>query len=239
MIRFIVLVNLADYLNGRKKAELLVEQVPDIKKLCVPSIGDWVSMFKSLSRLTMAVESQPFLREIKNFKLEKYQRTLHEFVEIRNASLRGHGATLTEGEYQYKFQEYAPKFYDLVAQLGFLAHYRLVKTGSMEKDRDLYKISVEYLTGDNPHFDRDHVELRTALETNKVVYLNADAESLVLDPYIILELCTECRRPEVLLLDKISERKITYLGYESGHKPAFPNVDRLPLVIREAAVRRP
>ena len=103
---------------------------------------------------------------------------------------------MTEEEYQSKFPEYAPKLDDLVAQLGFLAQYRLVKTGSMDmdKDGDFYKISVKNLMGDKPYFES---------------------------------------------VDKISEQKITYLGYESGHKPAFPNVNRLPLVIREAAVRRP
>jgi len=42
----------------------------------------------------------------------------------------------------------------------------------------------------------------------------------------------------VLLLDKFSEQKITYLGYESGHKPAFPITDRLPVAVRELAIRR-
>jgi hypothetical protein len=92
--------------------------------------------------------------------------------------------------------------------------------------------------GDNPHFESDHALLRTPLETNKVLYLNAEPESLVLDPYLFLELCPECRRPKVLLLDKFSEQKITYLGYESGHKPSFPSIDRLPLAIREVAARR-
>lgn len=238
VIRFIVLVNLADYLNSRKAAETLVQQVPDIRKLSAPSLGHWVVWFRSLSHIKTAAQSRPFLREIKEFKLHDYQRMLDEFVNIRNESLRGHGATLSEGEYELKFQEHSPKLNKLIGDLGFLANYRLVKTGSMDKDGDFYKISVQNLMGDNPHFESDHVVLRTPLETNKVLYLNAEAESLVLDPYIILELCPECRRPEVLLFDKFSEQKITYLGYESGHKPSFPNVDRLPLVIREAATRR-
>ena len=54
--------------------------------------------------------------------------------------------------------------------------------------------------------------LRTPLDTNRVVYLNRDQESLVLDPYIVLERCPECKRPEVLLFDKLSDKKITYLA---------------------------
>jgi hypothetical protein len=108
------------------------------------------------SRLN-GVRSTPFLAAIKSFRLDKYQRTLQEFVDIRNASLRGHGATLTEEEYELRFQEHAPKLYDLVSSLGFLANYTLV----MEKDGDFFNIAVHTLMGDNPHFETSHIVLRT------------------------------------------------------------------------------
>ena len=238
VIRFIALVHLADYINNRKQAALVAEQVPDIKKLFGPALGDWVSIFKAFARIKSGADSTPFLAEIKTFRLDKYQRTLQEFVDIRNASLRGHGATLAEEEYELRFQEHAPKVYDLVSTLGFLANYTLVKTGQMEKDGDFFNIAVHTLMGDNPHFETNHIVLRTPLDTNKVLYLNRDQESLVLDPYIVLERCPECNRPEVLLFDKLSDKKITYLGYESGHRPALANADRLPLIIREVATRR-
>jgi hypothetical protein len=238
VIRFIALVHLADYVNSRKQAAVVTEQVPDIKKLFAPALGDWVSIFKAFARIKSGAGSTPFLAEIKTFRLDKYERTLQEFVDIRNASLRGHGATLTEEEYELRFQEHAPKVYDLVSSLGFLANYTLVKTGQMDKDGDFYRIAVHTLMGDNPHFETSHIALRTPLDTNKVLYLNRDQESLVLDPYIVLERCSECNRPEVLLFDKLSDKKITYLGYESGHRPALPNADRLPSIIREVATRR-
>src|SRR5205823_5272760 len=70
-------------------------------------------------------------------------------VNIRNDSLRGHGSTLTEAEYELKFQEHSPKLYKLIDDLGFLASYRLVKTALMEKRGDFFKISVQNLVGDN------------------------------------------------------------------------------------------
>lgn len=238
VVRFIALVHLADYINNRKQAALVAEQVPDIKRLFAPALGDWVSIFKAFTRIKSGAESTPFLAEIKSFRLDKYQRTLQEFVDIRNASLRGHGATLTEDEYELRFQEHAPKVYDLVSSLGFLSNYTLVKIGQMEKEGDFFRIAVQTLMGDNPHFETDHIVLRTPLDTNRVLYLNRDQESLVLDPYIVLERCPECKRPEVLLFDKLSEKKITYLGYESAHRPALETADRLPLIIRETATRR-
>src|ERR1035441_1744606 len=134
VIRFIALVHLADYVNSRKQAAVVAEQVPDIKKLFAPALGDWVSIFKAFARIKSGADSTPFLAEIKSFRLDKYQRTLQEFVDIRSASLRGHGATLTEEEYELRFQEHAPKVYDLVSSLGFLANYTLVKTGQMLPD---------------------------------------------------------------------------------------------------------
>jgi hypothetical protein len=217
VVRFIALVHLADYVNNRKQAAVVAEQVPDIKKLFAPTLGDWVSIFKAFARINSGADSAPFLAEIKTFRFDKYQRTLQEFVDLRNASLRGHGATLTEEEYELRYQEHAPKVYDLVSSLGFLANYTLVKTGQMEKNGDFFNITVHTLMGDNPHFETNHIVLRTPLDTNKVLYLNRDQESLVLDPYIVLERCPECNRPEVLLFDKFLDKKITYLGYESGH----------------------
>jgi hypothetical protein len=237
-VRFITLVNLADYVNNRRQAGVVAEQVPAMRKLYAPALGDWVSMFRSFARIKSAAESKPFIEELKSFKLDRYLPALEEFVQIRNASLRGHGATLTEDEYELRYQEHAAKVFDLVSSLGFLANYRLLKTGAMEKDGDFFKIPVQVLMGDNPHFEHSTIALRTPLDTNRVLYLNRNQESLVLDPYIVLERCPECKRPEVLLLDKISGNQITYLGYESGHKPGLANADRLPAVIREVATRK-
>ena len=238
VVRFIVLVNLADYLSSRKEAEAMIQEIPQIDRLSAPSLGDWVDLFKSLSRYYASFNSRPFLKEIKDFKLDRCITTLNEFVNLRNDSLRGHGATQTEEEYGIKFQEHSPKLDKLIEELGFLANYQLVKTAKMEKHGDFFSIEVQELMGDNPHFRNDHRHLRTPLDANKVFYLSAIDESLLLDPYIVLEICPVCKRPEVLLLDKFKGQKITYLFYESSHKPSFLNSDRLPFAVRELASRR-
>jgi hypothetical protein len=121
--------------------------------------------------------------------------------------------------------------------MSFLANYRLVKTGAMEKDGDHYRISAQILMGDNPVFEVETISSRIPFDTNKVVYLDPSHNPLVLDPFIILEACSECHRPELLLLDKFLGNKITYLGYESGHKPPYPNAEKLPVALREVASR--
>jgi CheY-like chemotaxis protein len=233
VIRFIVLVQVADHLNGSQQAEVLAK-IPELSKLSKPALGDWVKLFRSLSQFQTA---SAFLKEVKLLKVNEYQKTIDAFVNLRNESFKGHGATLTEAEYEQKFQEHAPSIYELIGKMSFLANYRLVKAASMEKDGDYYRIFVQTLMGDNPVFETQIIPSRIPLETRKVLYLNANLDPLVLDPYMILEPCTECHRTELLLLDKFSEKKVTYLGYESGHKPPYAYVGKLPLALREVASR--
>jgi hypothetical protein len=231
VIRFIVLVQVADHLSSSQQEDVLAK-IPELSKLSRPSLGTWVSLFRSLSQFQT---EDAFLKEAKMLRVTDYQKTMDEFVRLRNESFKGHGATLTEAEYEMKFQEHVPAIYELISKLSFLANYRLVKTGLMEKDGDYYRISVQALMGDNPVFETQTISSRIPFDTHRVLYLNASLDSLVLDPFVILEPCAECQRPELLLLDKFSDRKITYLGNESGHKPTYPTVDKLPVALREAA----
>jgi hypothetical protein len=235
VIRFVVLAQIADYLSGPHRADAIAK-IPELSKLARPSLGNWVNLFRSLAQFSAG--GTPFLREIATLKVNEYQKTVEQFVHIRNESFKGHGATLTEDEYEQKIFEHAPPIYDLVTKMGFLAGYRLVKTGPMNKDGDFYKTPASILMGDNPIFETQVISSRTPMDTQKVLYLNAALEPLVLDPYIILESCTECHRPELLLLDKFSDKTITYLGYESGHKPSYSNVGKLPLGLRDSALTR-
>jgi hypothetical protein len=235
-IRFVVLVQIADYAS--RESAMLASSVPGVRKLYAPAVGDWVGMFRAFVKMKPPSENAPFLKGIQGFEIHRYEQTLNEIPERRNASLRGHGGTLTEDEYDRLFQEYVPRVYDLISALGFLANYELVKATAMDKEGDFYRIPVQILMGDNPHFEQACKVLRTPLETKRVLYLNAEGESLGLDPYVVLEYCPECKRPELLVLDKVVGKKITYHGYESGHRPSFEYSERLPSSIRQVLEER-
>jgi hypothetical protein len=235
VIRFIVLVQIADYLSGPQQSEMLAK-IPEMSKLSKPSLGTWVNLFRSLSQFPT---ENAFLKEVKTLKVSEYQKTIGEFVNLRNESFKGHGTTLAEAEYEVKYQEHSPAIYELISKMSFLANYRLVKTGSMEKDGDFYRISAQVLMSDNPVFETQIISSRSPFDTRKVLYLNSNLDALMLDPFVILEPCTECHRPELLMFDKFSDKKTTYLSYESGHKPSYANVGKLPLGLREVALGRP
>jgi hypothetical protein len=238
VVKFIVLVNFSDYINKQRQEEKIIQEIPNIGKLCMPSLGDWIQFFNALLRIKSLPHSQPFIVELRELKVEKYSRVFDEFVKMRNESLKGHGSTISEEEYAIKFQEYFPKLEDLIKNLSFLTNYLLMQGLSMTKDGDIFKVNIKKLTGDNILFPTEILEVRNPIDTDKAIYLNKNGECLILEPFIILAQCPECRRDELLLLDKFNDTKITYLSYECGHRPSFPNVDKLPMVIRELAVKK-
>lgn len=236
-IRFIVLVNLTDYLYKMKPNDDIQKDIPLIKKLTRPSLGDWVQLFNSLTKIKINPESEPFLKEVKEFNLDKYHNVLQEFVEIRNLSLRGHGGTLSEEEYALKVQQYFPKLEEFISSLTFLSKYQLVKTHSLEKEDDFYKIQATDLMGGVMPFAHKEIDSRrfVDVDTNRVIYFNSELDYLILDPFMVLEFCPTCQRNEVLLFDKFDNKNITYFGTESGHKPVIANANKLPVTIKQFA----
>jgi hypothetical protein len=98
----------------------------------------------------------------------------------------------------------------------------------MEKEGDYFTIHVTFLMGDNPSFETGIIKSRTPIESNKVILVDSNNNYLILDPYIVYEICPECKRNEVLLLDKYDDKKITYYGEETGHKPSYNYINKLP-----------
>lgn len=235
VLRFIVLVNLKDYLCKLNPNEDIQKDIPLIKKLARPSLGDWEQIFNSLAKIKTTPGSELFIKEVKKFDLDKYRFVLKEFVEIRNDSLRGHGGVLSEEEYESKVQEYFPKLEELISNLGFLSKYNLVRTVSLDNEGEFFKISVDNLMGGVTPFEFKEIVTMKHPNNNKVVYFNSDLDFLDLDPFIIHELCPVCKKPEVLLLDKFSDKTITYFGPETGHRPTIANADRLPFAIKQFA----
>lgn len=237
-LKYMSLINLADYLSKETSNEKLLNDIPLIKKLDSPSLGDWTGLFRSFVTLKSGESNEPFVKEIKAFPLNKFNKILEDFVVIRNTSLRGHGSTLSDQEMEIKFQEFFPNLEELLSNLSFLSGYTLLRAESMQNDGQMFEVNCKVLMGDNPNFETRIYKLRNALPTKRVLLLDSNNRFLNLDPYIIWELCEQCHRPEALVLDKFRDKKVTYLSYDSGHKPSFETAEKIPLVIREAAKSR-
>ena len=234
VIRFIVLVSLADYLSKLKPNEDIQNDIPLIKKITRPTLGELVQFFNSLARINTKPDYEPFLKEIKELDLKKYRKVIDDFVQIRNNSLKGHGLTLRDEEYEPKIQGYFPILADLISSLGFLSKYHLVKTLSLANDEEFFKIQADNLMGGVTPFKNEVIESRRAPITNKVIYFNSDLDYLNLDPFIVLEICPNCQQLEVLMMDKIKNiTDISYIAPGSGHKPIMKNTSKLPLAIKQ------
>ena len=233
VIRFIVLVQIAEVMRGSQQTGAIAKN-RGLSQLSEPTLGTWVNLFRQLRRFPT---ENPFLKEIKELNISD---TLENFLELRN-EIKGHGSTLAEAYYKSIFEQHIGEIEQLLRKVSFLRDYWLVKPISMENDSAYFRVSVWKLTGGNPNFDKRNIRSTKPLPTNKVVYLNQKLESLVLHPYVILEMCKQCEREELLLFDGLSEEMITYLGYEScpkRHKSSYPYANKLPQVLREAN-RRP
>jgi hypothetical protein len=233
VIRFIALVQIAEVMRGSQQAEAIAKN-RGLSLLSEPTLGTWVNLFRSLRRFPT---ENPFLKEIKELDISD---TLEDFLSLRN-EIKGHGNTLAEAYYKSIFEQHIGEIEQLLRKVSFLRDYWLVKPISMEHDSAHFRVSVWKLTGGNPNFDKRNIRSSKPLPTNKVIYLNQKLEPLVLHPYVILEMCKQCEREELLLFDGLSEETITYLGYEScpkRHKSRYPYADKLPQVLREAN-RRP
>jgi len=235
IIRFLVLVNLADYTNRLKQIENISKEIPLINKLKKPSLGDWVNIFRSLLSIKSSPESMPFIKELKEIQFQKFNKTLNDFIQIRNTSLRGHGVVLNEDDYEIKCQEYFPELEDLIKTFGFFNNYQLILIESMGKDGNLYKINYKNLMGDNIAFENKSITNRFPLDTGKVTLFNTQTnESLIIEPLITFKKCIECGRTEVLMYDKVINNEIVYLSVDCGHMPRFPNIDSLPKSLQKA-----
>jgi hypothetical protein len=204
VIRFIVLVQIADYMSSQQKAPLDVRS--GLSELSKPSLGTWVNLFRFLRQRQT---ENAFLKEIKAQKIR--EKTLDDFVKLRN-DFRGHGATQTTADYRLMFRDHIGRMSDLYHAVSFLKGYWLVYPSLMWKDGAEFQISVRSLMGDNPNFEAHDIPSPRAFETNKVTYLDRNLVPLVLHPYVILEICPRCKREELLLFDSIKEKEIrTYL----------------------------
>jgi hypothetical protein len=232
VIRFIVLVQIADYMRGSPQSQTVVlAGNPKLCKLGSPALGDWVNLFRSLRQFQT---ENPFLIEMKAVAIE--DKMLEDFTSLRN-STRGHGTTMSDAYYKSIFEQNIGKMEKLLSTVSFLKNYWLLKPISITYGSAYCEFSAWKLTGGNPSFDKRNLRSRSPLTTDKVIYLNRSLETLELDPYVVVEVCEQCGREELLLFDKLSAEKITYLGYDTCPKPhrsSYPYAHKLPPVLREA-----
>ena len=233
VIRFIVLIQIAEVMRGSQQTEAVAKN-RGLSLLFEPTLGTWINLFRQLRQFST---KDPFIQEIKELNISD---TLDHFLKLRN-EIKGHGSTMAEAYYKSIFEQHIGDIEHLLRKVSFLKDHWLVKPISMEKDNTYFRISVWKLTGGNPNFDKRNIRSTVPLPTNKIVYLNQKLEPLVLHPYVILEICNQCEREELLLFDGLTGGMINYLGYEScpkKHKSRYPYAESLPPVLREAN-RRP
>lgn len=217
VIRFVVLVQIADYVRRPEQTQDKV--CADLRKLLAqPTLGPWKDQFCTLTQIQT---ENPFLVEIAAANIDR--KVLDHFVELRNR-IKGHGNTLQDAYYRLVFEDNIGKMETLLRTVSFLRNYYLVKPISITRTGITTPTGTDCeflawkLTGGNPSFDKRNLRAQEPLIAGRVYYLNQERKPLDLHPYVIVEPCQKCGREELLLFDgfsKESKRHIKYLGYES------------------------
>jgi hypothetical protein len=228
-VRFVVLVMLAD-LDHEQSGDGI--SAFEIKHLYGPSLADWVALFKALAK-----RSRLFLKEVSDFKLDRYENTINDFIKFREELSRGNDAGTMRDRCESQVDEQAQNVYEFIASLGVLANYSLVKTGVLEKECEFYRIPLQVLMGDKSDGEKKWLISRTPFDTNRVLYMARDYQFIVLDPYIVVERCAGCERQDILLLDRISESGMSYLSCDNGKKRVIVKNNWLPSDLHRGAIR--
>jgi hypothetical protein len=225
VVRFAALVLTADYLSVSRRSEARLNEA--LSRLGHPSLGDWVDLLRAHKQVG-------HFEGIEALRLDN--DWLYAFVKMRNDIV--HGATRSEPEYKRMFREHIEPVRELLHKVDdLIGNYWLLKPYWMEDRGTYHRVSVLRLMGDNPYFDARIIRSSKSLPYKVVYlsrnYLSRELDPLVLEPYVILRECEKCNREELFLLDKFSQREITYLGYESGHKMSCKNAEELPSLLRQ------
>jgi len=162
----------------------------------------------------------------KGFKLTPTNGQLLDlFVRVRNKKL-GHGATVTEAEYGELIENMMPMLGHMLTSLQVLKDFPLYFIKEVKVEDQVYIHSLMLCMGRD--YELDKLELDSAPLNSKEVYicsLQTDEQdetelnqALSLSPYLILESCPSCKRPQLFFYNSHKGRRISYLSYQCGHE---------------------
>jgi hypothetical protein len=75
----------------------------------------------------------------------------------------------------------------------------------------------QLLQGISPVFRQQEIEVRSELPRGAVGFLNRQGEFASALPWLDLELCQLCKRPEVFVFNRLERGHATYVAMETGH----------------------
>jgi len=161
-----------------------------------------------------------------NFKLTPTNGQLIDlFVKVRNTKL-GHGATVTEAEYEDLTDGLLPILSHLLTSVEVLKNHPLYFVKEVRFEEQVFIHDLLLCMGRD--VEPDKLELQKAALNSKEIYtcsLETDdqgettlKQALSLSPYLILEHCPSCKQQQVFFYNSHRGKRISYLSYQCGHE---------------------
>lgn len=197
---------------------------PDrLAKLYRPALGDWERF------LDYAVQAPAGHSETLHERLHRFYRgdargrdrsleTVGKATSYRN-KLRGHGATLTPGEYQRGYDELLPAVDAILQALDFVTEYTLGYVVDLNFDSGTFEITYGRCMGAVPATPTETTRSSTPVGKGTLIVVDRDGERLLdLTPLLHRAVCPTCGDDEIFYFNgSPSKRKADYLNYHKGH----------------------
>lgn len=114
----------------------------------------------------------------------------------------------------------------LLAKASFVTTTPLVRVSDYSRDpvSDQRFASFDLLQGLSPAFERTRREVTAELARGAVGFLDDRGLFRPLAPWLMMEKCPRCNRPELFMFSRFDGKLSTYVAMETGHSQAKPEL---------------
>ena len=193
-----------------------------------PTLGTWVAALRELAEFRDG-QGLPLFRSLHGNGFDEViaMAQNESIVHMRNTA-RGHGyISLHDEGYRNLLEQYIPVISEIETVLRpFLTSYSYWLVDHIERHKvGLETLTIRNLVGASEIFQTEREEVatdrRSILPLSKRIYAVPKESGPWIDlyPHMVMEVCPQCRRPQVLLADGQC-----FLDVHAGHQVTLPKL---------------
>lgn len=220
-----------------------------VSRFSVPSLGTYIWLIQSLSKVFSTNEIEPFVPEMNVLLSKQFQKKLQPWTPIRN-EISHYLVNLNDEEIQTRCYEYQEELTDLLVDLCFLAKYPLVtvtdiRVNKRKRKPVTYNHEIKILNNISSDFAGRRREYGTSSDNQSVLLVKnlkiAPEEYLSLSPFIvdthteILDSPEKIKniRKDIFLYTKWERSTIHYVGTEARERSDLRSLSYYDLLVEE------
>jgi FixJ family two-component response regulator len=215
LLHFSAIILLCEYLGGGVKSDELDNQIRN--RITKPALGDWFNIINEIAKRRNENSGTFFLDSFLTFFTGRNKKIIGDFISVRNKFV-GHGTKHSDYEYETVVKRCSDWIESLLQDYRFITRFLLCYVLNVQIIKGKYIYSLKECLGSNPQLLKSTKPLNLLLNTHEMHLVSLNAEqSRSLYPFIILEICDECKQLEIFFYSKLSNNQLHYLSYRTGH----------------------